>query len=142
MYKLSLKACAISDCVSYTAASMILSLLSLSPAHGPDINLHFNLELFLCTTLIAVFMFPTSRIPVESRAADILIKLSIVAAVILGVGGGLFKWFPWTPFYVAEVVCILMVVFVFTYGLLLWNELQIAKKINQKIKEGKDGPHH
>lgn len=137
MYKLSLKACVVSDCVSYAVASMILSLLSLNQAQELDIDHILNVELFLCTTLIAGLMYFASRIPLESRAADILLNLSIVAAVILGVGGGLFEWFPWTPFFVAEVVVILVAVFAATYGFMLWNEHQIAKKINQKIQGGK-----
>jgi hypothetical protein len=64
-----------------------------------------------------------------------LLLLADVAIVILGVGGLLFQWFPWEWKYVLQVMVILVIVFFVTHYILLWQNKETARKINEIIKE-------
>lgn len=122
-------------CISYTSASVLISLLAFNPKLTMIINNITYLQLFVCNMLISLLMYFTSKIPVESQLAEMLIQFLDVAVVIYGVGGGIFKWMPWKLMYIAEVFIILAVVFLVTYGIMLWQNREVARAINKKIEE-------
>lgn len=122
-------------CISYTSASVLISLLAFNPKLTMIINNITFLQLFVCNMLISLLMYFTSKIPVESQVTEMLIQFLDVAVVIYGVGGGIFKWMPWKLMYIAEVFIILAVVFLVTYGIMLWQNREVARAINKKIEE-------
>lgn len=122
-------------CISYTSASVLISLLAFNPKLTMIINNITYLQLFVCNMLISLLMYFTSKIPVESQVTEMLIQFLDVAVVIYGVGGGIFKWMPWKLMYIAEVFIILAVVFLVTYGIMLWQNREVARAINKKIEE-------
>lgn len=122
-------------CISYTSASVLISLLAFNPKLTMIINNITYLQLFVCNMLISLLIYFTSKIPVESQLAETLIQFLDVAVVIYGVGGGIFKWMPWKLMYIAEVFIILAVVFLVTYGIMLWQNREVARAINKKIEE-------
>lgn len=122
-------------CISYTSASVLISLLAFNPKLTMIINNITYLQLFVCNMLISFLIYFTSKIPVESQLTETLIQFLDVAVVIYGVGGGIFKWMPWKLMYIAEVFIILAVVFLVTYGIMLWQNREVARAINKKIEE-------
>ena len=91
---LSAVECVLITCVSFTAVSLLLSLISAISGNFMALSDRSILELLTCTGLIGLIMFFTSKLPLRSAPAQILVELAVVAAVILGVGGGEFGWFP------------------------------------------------
>lgn len=124
-------------CISYTSASVLISLLAFNPKLTMIINNITYLQLFVCNVLISLLIYFTSKIPIESQLIEMLIQFLDIAAVIYGVGGGIFKWMPWKLLYVIEVFIILAVVFLVTYGIMIWQNREIARAINKKIEERK-----
>lgn len=138
MKKKALKDSILITCISYTAVAVILSVLALiSPGFTMELTSITYLQLFGCTTIISCLMYFTSKIQVESQIAANLIQILDIAIVVYGVGGGLFQWFPWEITYIAEVAFILIVVFLFTNYIMIWQNNEITKAINKKIKERK-----
>jgi hypothetical protein len=135
MDKLSLKECILIDCISFTVVTILISILWFITDATLYLENRYLLELFCCTTLISIFMYFTSRIPIESQLLAMLLLLADVAIVILGVGGLLFQWFPWEWKYVLQVMVILVIVFFVTHYILLWQNKETARKINEIIKE-------
>ncbi|MBS7525965.1 DUF3021 family protein [Fusibacter paucivorans] len=135
MKKKSIKTYILTDCISFTFSAMILSIIGLMQDVMMSIDNVVLLQLFTCTTLIAVLMYFTESIPVESQLAAIFINFIDTSLVILAVGGGVFKWFPWEAIYVGEVVAILTVVFIITTLIITWQNYHLANSINEIIKE-------
>ena len=143
MKKLSFKDCVLIDCISFTVVTVLLAALSLLGTPNMSISLRELLELFFCTTLIAVLMYFTSKLPLESFVIATAVDFADVAAVILGVGGLVFHWFPWRWQYVLQVVLILTAVFLITWAVMIYQSRDTAKKINQIIMEReKNEPYH
>lgn len=135
MDKLSLKECILIDCISFTVVTILISTLWFIGDTTILLENRYLLELFSCTTLISILMYFTSKIPLESQLLSMLLLLADVAAVILGAGGLVYRWFPWEWQYVLQVVIILIIVFFITHYILLWQNKETAKKINEIIKE-------
>lgn len=135
MDKLSLKECILIDCISFTVVTILISALWCVGNMTLLLESSDLLELFSCTTFISILMYFTSRIPLESQLFSTLLLLADVAAVILGVGGLVFQWFPWEWQYVLQVVVILIIVFFITHYILLWQNKETARKINEIIRE-------
>ena len=138
MNKLRVKDCVLIDCISYTSVSMLLSALAYFS--DPDLVMSVMdhiayLQLFACTTTISVLMYFTSKLPVKSQIAAAFLSLLDIAAVIYGIGGGVFKWFPWRTSYIIEVGIILTLVFLVTNWIMMWQNREIAKAINKKLQE-------
>ncbi len=86
--------CLLIDCVSFTVSIVLVALLSL--LFSEEIyTAESILQNFLCTSLISVLIYFTSRLPIESEILNSLITLLDVAAVMLFGGMGVFRWFPW-----------------------------------------------
>lgn len=135
MDKLSLKECILIDCISFTVVTILISVLWFITDTTIYLENRYLLELFCCTTLISIFMYFTSKIPIESQILAMLLLLTDVAVIILGFGGLVFHWFPWEWKYVWQVIVILIVVFFVTHYILLWQNKETARKINEIIKE-------
>ena len=139
--KLTVMECMAIDCVSYTVVSLTLSVLD-AFAGGMTIYYGNILELFCCTTVICAGMYGIGLIPLRSGRTRILLQLLDVAAVILGIGGGVFAWFPWTWDVVLFVVCIFVFVYFITYGVILLQNKLVSDRINLILKEKRDGKGH
>lgn len=123
------------DCISFTLVCAILSALAYIPGLVMDITHVFNLQLFCCTTAIGVLSYLTSMFPVKSPfLADLIILLDI-SAVIFGMGGGIFKWFPWKLKYIILTAFIIIIVYTITNGVIIRQNIKIANAINKKLKE-------
>ncbi|ETJ36019.1 hypothetical protein Q604_UNBC09686G0003, partial [human gut metagenome] len=58
-----------------------------------------------------------------------------VAISVLGIGGGVMKWFSWTLEYVSITTGVFVVVYFITYGVVFLINSITTEKINQKIAE-------
>lgn len=134
MNKKTAKNCISCNCISFTVVAVILSVLAYIPDMTMEITHVTYLQLFGCTTLIAFLMYFTSKIQVESQIVASLISIFNIAIVVFGVGGGIFRWFPWELKYIAEVAIILILVFIVTNYMMIWQNNELAKSINEKIK--------
>lgn len=132
---LSAVECVLITCVSFTAVSLLLSLISAISGNFMALSDRSILELLTCTGLIGLIMFFTSKLPLRSAPAQILVELAVVAAVILGVGGGAFGWFPWQPLTVLFVCGVFIAVFAITYLVMLLQNKLASDQINRKIQE-------
>lgn len=137
MVRMSVKDCILINCTSFTVITIMLSVLSLiSDKLTPQLDyFQINIQMFICTTLIAFIMYFVSRIPIESDLLSEFILLSIVGTVVLGLGGGVYKWFSWVWQDVLNVSINFIVVFIITKFVVFWQNKELSKKINKKIKE-------
>ena len=121
------------SCVSYTAVMIIISILN---GMGiSDLNWIFNLELFVVTTLISLFMYIIDKLNIESQPVYMFLQIISVAISVLGIGGGIMKWFSWTLEYVSITTGIFVVVYLITYGVTFLINSITSEKINQKRTE-------
>ncbi len=121
------------SCVSYTAVMIIISILNGMGVTG--LSWKFNLELFLVTTLISLFMYIIDKLNIESQPVYMILQILSVAISVLGIGGGVMKWFNWTLEYVSITTGIFVVVYLITYGVTFLINSITSEKINQKITE-------
>ena len=121
------------SCVSYTAVMIIISILNGMGVTG--LSWKFNLELFLVTTLISLFMYIIDKLNIESQPVYMILQILSVAVSVLGIGGGIMKWFSWTLEYVSITTGIFVVVYLITYGVTFLINSITSEKINQKIIE-------
>ena len=121
------------SCVSYTAVMIIISILNGMGVTG--LSWIFNLELFLVTTLISLFMYIIDKLNIESQPVYIILQILSIAISVLGIGGGIMKWFSWTLEYVSITTGIFVVLYLITYGVTLLINSITSEKINQKITE-------
>lgn len=121
------------SCVSYTAVMIIISILN--GMGVTELSWVFNLELFLVTTLISLFMYIIEKLNIESQPVYIILQILSVAISVLGIGGGVMKWFSWTLEYVSITIGIFVVVYLITYGVTFLINSITSEKINQKITE-------
>ncbi|CUO77739.1 DUF3021 family protein [Intestinibacter bartlettii] len=121
------------SCVSYTAVMIIISILNGMGVTG--LSWKFNLELFLVTTLISLFMYIIDKLNIESQPVYMILQILSVAISVLGIGGGVMKWFSWTLEYVSITTGIFVVVYLITYGVTFLINSITSEKINQKITE-------
>ena len=119
------------SCVSYTAVMIIISILNGMGVTG--LSWKFNLELFLVTTLISLFMYIIDKLNIESQPVYMILQILSVAISVLGIGGGVMKWFSWTLEYVSITTGIFVVVYLITYGVTFLINSITSEKINQKI---------
>lgn len=124
------------DCVSFTTVALILSI---SDAIGwsSGMGCIFLLQLFGCCTLICLLMWLTDHWEKQRHIVDMLVRLADVAVVILGVGGGIFHWFPWTMHGVIPVCVTFTVVFLVTYVIMLIQDKFVTQAINEYLKKKK-----
>ena len=121
------------SCVSYTAVMIIISILN--GMGVTELSWVFNLELFLVTTLISLFMYIIDKLNIESQPVYMILQILSVAISVLGIGGGVMKWFSWTLEYVSITTGIFVVVYLITYGVTFLINSITSEKINQKIIE-------
>ena len=121
------------SCVSYTAVMIIISILNGMGVTG--LSWKFNLELFLVTTLISLFMYIIDKLNIESQPVYMILQILSVAISVLGIGGGVMKWFSWTLEYVSITTGIFVVVYLITYGVTFLINSITSEKINQKIAD-------
>ena len=121
------------SCVSYTAVMIIISILNGMGVTG--LSWKFNLELFLVTTLISLFMYIIDKLNIESQPVYMILQILSVAISVLGIGGGVMKWISWTLEYVSITTGIFVVVYLITYGVTFLINSITSEKINQKITE-------
>ena len=121
------------SCVSYTAVMIIISILNGMGVTG--LSWKFNLELFLVTILISLFMYIIDKLNIESQPVYMILQILSVAISVLGIGGGIMKWFSWTLEYVSITTGIFVVVYLITYGVTFLINSITSEKINQKITE-------
>ena len=100
-----------------------------------DLNWIFNLELFVVTTLISLFMYIIDKLNIENQPVYMFLQIISVAISVLGIGGGIMKWFRWTLEYVSITTGVFVVVYFITYGVVFLINSITTEKINQKIAE-------
>ncbi|WP_102048731.1 DUF3021 family protein [Pygmaiobacter massiliensis] len=122
------------DCVSYTVVSLILAFLSFFDL-VMGLNPRVLFQLFAVTTLICFLMYLTSFLPIESPWAEMLVSLADVGVVVLGVGGGIFRWFPWQAKYIWMVSGVFVIVYFITYGIILLQNKIASDQINRILQE-------
>lgn len=122
------------DCVSYTVVSLILAFLSFFDL-VMGINPRVLFQLFAVTTLICFLMYLTSFLPIESPWAEVFVSLADVGVVVLGVGGGIFRWFPWQAKYIWMVSGVFVIVYFITYGIILLQNKIASDQINRILQK-------
>lgn len=122
------------DCVSYTVVSLILAFLSFFDL-VMGLNPRVLFQLFAVTTLICFLMYLTSFLPIESPWAEMLVSLADVGVVVLGVGGGIFRWFPWQAKHIWMVSGVFVIVYFITYGIILLQNKIASDQINRILQK-------
>lgn len=138
MEKCSWRACLVATCVSFTAAILLSALLAWwLPEYMAVLGQAYVLELFVVTSVVNVLLTVSHNRICEGIFADMLLDLWVVLFGVLGLGGGLFHWFPWQPVYIIEVIGILLMVYFVTYSIMFLQNRELARKINEQIKKCK-----
>lgn len=137
MWSFRVRDCILIDCISFTAATMLVSLLSIFSEQQSMLDYYkYNIQMFVCTTLISVLIYFSSKIKIESQIICEAISLIIVGSVIIGIGGGIFKWFNFNlKKELIQVIVVFIMVYLITNFIMLWQNNELSKKINKKIKE-------
>ncbi|MGN0550674.1 MAG: DUF3021 family protein [Acutalibacteraceae bacterium] len=126
------------DFTSFSIVSVILAL-SVYTQLGNDFTAESELQLFLCTTIISVLTICIAQINRISWLLVILLQAISVEAVIIGIGGFVFSWFPITFEYVAIVTGICIVAYILTLLIWYFNRKAQANKINEILtNKGKE----
>ena len=129
--------CLLIDCVSFTVSIVLVALLSL--LFSEEIYTAKSiLQNFVCTSLISVLIYFSSRLPIESEILSSLITLLDVAAVMLFLGMGIFRWFPWEIRSLLLFIGVFVTVFFVTYAVMLLENKISSDRINQAIREKKN----
>ena len=121
------------DCVSYTAVMLILSILNSMGV--TDLSWVFNIQLFVITSLISIFMYFIDKLKIESQPVYMLLQMISIAVSVLGVGGGIMKWFSWEFKYIAMTSGIFVTVYLISYAVTFLINSITSDKINKKIAE-------
>lgn len=122
------------DCVSFTLLALLYSLLSVFGFATVAVEAIFIL--FLMTTCIAVLIFLTDKIPVNSTPLSMALNLADIVAVVFIIGG--FTGFiPFEAPYVGIVLGMIAAVYFGTFGVLAIKNRADAENINRQIKKMK-----
>lgn len=120
----------------YQISLAVMIVISILNGMGiSDLNWILNLELFVVTTLISLFMYIIDKLNIESQPVYMFLQIISVAISVLGIGGGIMKWFRWTLEYVSITTGVFVVVYFITYGVVFFINSITTEKINQKIAE-------
>lgn len=122
------------DCVSFTLLMLLFSFLSLFGLATVVIESVFIL--FLMTTCIAMIIFFTDKLPINSTPVSMIVDLSVVIAVVFVIGA-LTGFIPFEAPYVAVVLGMIAVVYFGTFGVLIIKARADAEDINRQIKKMK-----
>lgn len=121
------------DCVSYTAVMLIISLLNCMGV--TKLSWMFNIQLFVVTSLISVCMYFIDKLKIDSQPVYMLLQMLSIAVSVLGVGGGIMKWFTWELEYIAITSGIFITVYLITYATTFLINSITSEQINKKISE-------
>ncbi len=139
-----LKMYGISFCISYTMASLILSILNYSSELITGSVWLANIQLLVVCFAIAVLMLVTDTIrapeAMESQLTPgyFALELMDVAIPVLGLGGFVFKWFDVFSLQVLYPICILVVIYFAVFAIFYINSKQTEKELNRRINERKE----
>lgn len=119
----------LTDCVSFTALLLILSLLNMEEM----LTARQILECFVCTSAVAGLIALTGLLKIESFLLGVLVNwLDVILVVALC--GRLFRWFPFEWRILLRVFGILTAVFVITAAVIVFQNEIYARRINEQIK--------
>ncbi len=119
----------LTDCVSFTALLLILSLLNMEEM----LTARQILECFVCTSAVAGLIALTGLLKIESFLLGVLVNwLDVILVVALC--GRLFRWFPFEWRILLRVFGILTAVFVVTAAVIVFQNEIYARRINEQIK--------
>lgn len=125
------------NCVSFTILMLIYTILCLFGLS--TVNAAAVLILLVMTTCIAVLIFFTDKLPVNSLALRMFIDIAAIVAVVFVIGG-LSGFIPLEPAYVLIVLAMILVVYFVTFGVLVIKNKADAEDINKKISAMKWSP--
>lgn len=127
----------ITSCVSYTACSLILTLLSIIfEDFSPSI--YHNLEYFVVCLSISVLMFFTDMFTDSCTAPiAVLIQITDVIVCVLGIGGLIFHWFPFKPFWLLIVLGIILLIYFITFAVMYYVNRKWVNNVNKILTERK-----
>ena len=134
----------ISYCISYTIASIMLSVMQFSDSIAIYNNVWLlNIELSAVCLVIAVLMFFSDLFTDPSGEEKITplgfaIGFFDVAVPVLGLGGPVFKWFDIFSTQVIFPIIIIVAVYLATLALFIINDKLTERAINRKINERKE----
>ena len=123
----------LTDCVSFTALLLILSLLN----EKEMLAARQIIECFACTSAAAGLIALTGLLRIESFLVGLLVNWLDVTAVV-ALCGRLFRWFPFEWRILLQVFGILTAVFVITAAVIVFQNEIYARRINERIRKGKD----
>ena len=123
----------LTDCVSFTALLLILSILN----ETGMLSARRIIECFLCTSAVAGLIALTGLLKIEAFPLAILVNWLDVTAVV-ALCGWLFRWFPFEGRILLQVFGILTAVFVITAAVIVFQNEVYARRINERIRKGKD----
>lgn len=120
------------NCVSFTVLILIYTVLCLFGLS--TVNEAAVLILLLMTTCIAVLIFFTDKLPVDSLILRIVIDLAVIIAIVF-ILGGTTGFIPLEPGYILVVLLMIVVVYFITYAVLIIQNKADAEDINKKIRK-------
>ncbi|WP_455543116.1 DUF3021 family protein [Intestinibacter sp.] len=133
---MKLKDSIVINCVSYTAVMIIISLLNSISISG--LSWVFNLQLFVVTTIISLLIYFIEKLNIDSQPIYMLLQILSVAVSVLGVGGGIMKWFAWSFKSVSITTAVFVITYLITYSIIFLLNSITSEKINKKISEQND----
>ena len=134
----------ISCCISYSAASLILSALNVNSTLMTDNVWLSNLQLLAVCFVISVLMLITDTIrdpdnhPEEVTPGYILVGIIDTAVPVLGMGGFLFGWFDVLSMQVLFPIAILLIIYFAVFAIFYFSGKNTEKELNRRISERKD----
>lgn len=123
----------LTDCVSFTALLLILSLLN----EKNMLAARQILECFVCTSAVAGLIALTGLLRIESILLGLLVNWLDVT-VVVALCGWLFRWFPFEGRILLQVFGILTAVFVITAAVIVFQNEIYARRINERIRKGQE----
>lgn len=129
----------ITCCVSFTVLVLIHSVAQFMD-WGLSIDPASTLQMFGVTALISTLMWITDRFfPPEFTPEQMLSQIACVLVSVFGLGGGVFKWFPFTWATALGVLGITLVIYLVVLAVLELRARTDAEYINKIIKKKNKG---
>lgn len=120
------------NCVSFTVLVLIYTVLCL---FGMSVVNEFAiLILLLMTTCIAILIFFTDKIPINSLALRMIVDLADIMVIVFAIGGST-GFIPFETGNVLIVIAMILVIYFATFGVLVIQNKADADDINKKIGE-------
>ncbi|MDE6148970.1 MAG: hypothetical protein K2F81_02600 [Ruminococcus sp.] len=123
------------SCISFTFVLLVDILLNLDSLNNVNITFSELMQLFVCTSLIALLMFFTDKLDVKTIPGFMLVDILDICAVMYIFGMGLFRFI--TPSWENVLVTfgIIVAVYFLTFAVMVFDDRNAVRFINNKLEK-------